>query len=186
MKFSVQIQVGADSAAPALRRLVKSAEPGRAVAALREPLLELVRSHYESLPPNKMGAPSTGFWRSAADATYAVESGNALAITTYKIGVRQRFYGGTIHASRAKNLSITACVETYGKLPREFVDLVVIPFGRGQDAPKALVKVSDENDGSYKIMFWLTPIARQHPNPAVLPSDDEIFSTIDESLKALL
>jgi hypothetical protein len=98
MKLSVQIEVAADSATPALRQAYERSRPRVAAHALREPLLALVRAHYGILPPNKMGAPSTGFWRSAADSTYAVEGEDGLTVTTYKTGVRQRLYGGPINA----------------------------------------------------------------------------------------
>jgi hypothetical protein len=193
MDFSIAIKVISDTASPAVDKVSRACEPGQIARKLRDPLLNVVRRHYETLPPNKNHWPSTGFWKRASDSTYAVDDDRGVTITTYQIGVRQRLLGGTIDAFRAKNLSIPNIAEAYGKLPREFSDLVVMPFGRGQDAPKALVHASDvdfvrnapdRETADRKILFWLRPSVFQSPDPRVLPSDDEIFSVIDEELNA--
>jgi hypothetical protein len=135
-----KLNVAAVSATPALQALINSCEPRRLAETLRDPFVKLVRDNYLAQRPNKMGAPSTGYWRSAAESTYAVTSEDGLTITTDKIGVRQHLYGGPIYPVNAQFLSIPTCIEAHGKLPRDFDDLVVIRFGRGQCAPVALIK----------------------------------------------
>jgi hypothetical protein len=124
MNFSVAIQVTADTATPAVERLTRDCEPYHLAEKLRDPLLNLVRNHYEALPPNKKGWPATGFWHRASDSTYAVDDDHGVTITTYKIGVRQRRLGGPIDAARVKNLAIPGDPESYGKVPADFDNLV--------------------------------------------------------------
>jgi hypothetical protein len=193
--MQLQLQLATDSATPALRKLMATASPGRLAETLRDPLLKLVRNHYLAQPPNKMRAPSTGYWRSAAASTYAVTGEHGLSITTDKIGVRQHLYGGPINPIKGRFLSIPACIETHGKLPRDFADLVVARLGRGQDAPLALVKSADldfirnaPNDfvAATKAMFWLSPGVQQAPDPSVIPSEEEFDAAIDQPLGELL
>lgn len=195
MPFTFQLKVAADSATPALAKLIKVTEGGRLAAASRGPLLALVRDHYRALPPNKMGAPSTGYWRSAADSTYAIIRGESLTITTDKIGVRQHLYGGPIYPINARFLSIPACVETHGKLPRDFSNLVIARLGRGQGAPIALVKASDadfvrnapdKETASTKAMFWLARGVRQQPEPETIPTNAEFTAVFNKVLNDLV
>jgi hypothetical protein len=199
MGFTFQLQVAADSATPALRSVIYCTAPGRLAEALREPLLKLVRENYNEQPPNKMDAPSTGYWKSAADSTHAVTDDDSLTIATDKIGVRQHLYGGPIHPIRASFLSIPFCVETHGKRPRDFNDLVVFRLGRLQDAPLtfmplALIKTSDaefaRNATDYaavasKIMFRLVRGVNQQEDPRVIPTDDQFTAAIDQAFLGL-
>lgn len=193
MDFSVDIEIISDTATPAVNNLARVTEPGQLARKVRDPLLHLVQRHFESLPPNNNHWPPTGFWKSASDSTYAVDDDSGVTIITYQLGVRQRLLGGRINAGRAKNLSIPAYAESYGRVPAYFNNLVFVQFGRGQDAPKALVQISDasvarsaasQKTMAEKVMFWLKPTVLQYPNPHVLPNDDEIFSTINETLNS--
>jgi hypothetical protein len=186
-----KLNVAAVSATPALQALINSCEPRRLAETLRDPFVKLVRDNYLAQRPNKMGAPSTGYWRSAAESTYAVTSEDGLTITTDKIGVRQHLYGGPIYPVNAQFLSIPACIEAHGKLPRDFDDLVVIRFGRGQCAPVALIKAADADfvrnapdceTAATKFMFKLVRAVNQKPEPNVLPSDDQFADAVETAI----
>lgn len=193
--MQIKLQLGADSATPAFRNLVFALQPARFAEALRDPLLKLVRDNYEAQPPNKWGAPSTGYWHSAAANTYGVTGDHGVTLVTDKIGVRQHFLGGPIYPINARLLSIPACAETHGKTPRDFTGLVVTVLPSEQYALLALIKSSDLDfvrdprnrlRAASKAMFWLASRVNQVPEPDVIPSDKEFNDIIDRTLHELL
>jgi len=85
------------------------------------------------LPHNAHGFPATNFWESAARSLTGVAVGGDAKISTDKLGVRQRYYGGTIAARNVANLTIPICAEAYGTTVKDWGDsLVLVVLGDGR------------------------------------------------------
>ncbi len=205
MSLSVNIQVTKDTASPAVRKVLENCTPQRMGTAMRDPLVSLTQRHFQALPPNKMGFTSTGFWSEASSSTHGEVIGSGVIISTGKIGVRQRYFGGVIKPVNKQYLALPARAEAYGKSPREFDNLICIDLGRQQGAPRLVLVEADasrvsigrkKKDGTRTvqnagetgggIMFWLVKQVVQQPDPNIIPSDAEFLATIEQSLKQLL
>lgn len=203
MSNAINIVIERDTASPELKAALTRYTPERIAVQVRDPVVSLMKRNYERQPQNKMGGATTNFWPRASKSTHGDLVQDGVVITTDLIGVRQRLYGGVIKPVNAKLLAIPANVETYGKLPAEFPNLVYIRFGRGQDAPQGLFatravstniepkprgkgfKATSQELGRVA-MFWLKAEVTQSANPDVIPSTEEFRATIEEALKELL
>lgn len=213
MSVAVNISILENTAYPAVKRLQGVVTPKRINTAIRDPLVSLVKRNYEKQPPTKSGGPSTGFWQDASKSTRGEVQADGVLITTDKIGVRQQLLGGRIKAgintSRitgklTANLAIPATPLAHGKTPSDFPNLKYMQFGRGQDAPKALVALGEVSTqiaqkrgklGGFKpvasnvgliVMFWLVKEVTQAPHPGVIPSDEAFQTTMTVALEPLM
>lgn len=203
MSVSINIKINQDTAWPALAELMKNTSLPVLQAHVGPAVADLQRRHYLTLPPNKTGGRSTHFWQQASDAVRWERAAYGVTVVTNKTGVRQRLEGGTIRAINAKNLAIPANALAYGKSPSEFDNLHFVQFGRGADAPKALVTTVDKNVATRKggvkastgpigpqlamvVMFWLKKEVYQAPNRNVIPSDEQFFTAVTKALEPLL
>src|SRR5690606_12362507 len=73
--------------------------------------------------PNKLGAPSTGFYKAASESVHWRAEGETVTVSISHVGIAQRYYGGTITAKNAQYLTLPAIAEAHGKRAREFPDL---------------------------------------------------------------
>lgn len=212
MNLRTDIRVILDTASPAVRELVATIAPSRLQARVGPACADLMRRNYLTLPPNKMGGASTHFWQQAADAVRWVRDGDGITVITDKVGLRQRLLGGEIKPTGAiskvtgrpiKNIAIAANALSYGKLPGEFTHLKFVQFGRGQNAPKALVMVAETatqiapkggkrqgyrataSEIGQVVMFWLKTSVHQAPNPKVIPTDEQFMATIEKAIAPL-
>lgn len=203
MSLGIRISIIGDGATPALQRLVNNISLPVMQAHVGPALEDLFRRHFYTLPPNRMGGRSTNFWGQCADATRWLPSGMGVVIEVAKVGARQRYLGGPIDPVNKKYLAIPANPMSYGKNPSEFDHLKYVQFGRGQDAPKALVMTGETstqiapNRGQNKgfkavaanlgivVMFWLEDHVDQDGNENVIPSKEQIFSAIEEAVHPL-
>lgn len=203
MNVSLTISIVSDTATPAVRDIVSRSSPRRVSAAIGPAMKNLITANYLKLGKNKQGFPSTGFWADAVRATRLELEEDGPLIITDKIGVRLRLMGGTITAGQnassatgapTKYITIAATAESYGRTAGTFDDLKFVRFGRGQDAPAALVRVQANKKGekpsdtktALTVLYWLKKSVNQSPNPNVLPSEAEFNAAIDNALQALL
>jgi hypothetical protein len=157
----------------------------------------LVRNHLFNLDQsgaNQMGGVRTHFYSSAAKSITEPEQigeGN-VAFSITKVGLAQRWLGGTITAGKGissssggptKYLAIPARSEAYGKTPAEFDDLTFVPTRAGhamlvQALQTEMVKGKGKDFHTREVgglvMFWLTTEVTQQPDPAVMPTEDDI------------
>jgi hypothetical protein len=133
-KMSVEIQINIkDDAGPYLKKLVASADPHVLSTKIAPRLASYWRDHLISLPRNKRGFPSTGFWEDAARRVRGLAIGSNCLLQCDKLGLRQRLKGGTIKAINVKNLAIPLTSESYGTSPADWGDtltLVILGDGR--------------------------------------------------------
>jgi hypothetical protein len=204
--ISVDITKTLDTASPAIQTLLARMTPRKIAEKLDGPMVHLVKANFESLPENIHGFPASGFWKDCSRATAGRIDDDGLVVYCNKIGARLRYFGGAIKAGAGtssftgqptKYLVIPANGEAYAHTPAMFNRLRLVQFGRGQDAPRALVQVprqgpqrpkrkSDQGPAPQPlgevVMFWLKKQVTQQPNPAVLPSDDQIMETAEKAL----
>ena len=202
--ITIDISKTLDTASPAIQALLARMTPRKIAERLAAPMVLLVKSNFESLPENKHGFPTSGFWKDCSRATGSRIDADGLVVYCNKIGVRQRYFGGTIKAGSeissftgqpTKYLVIPANGEAYHHSPARFDRLKFVQFGRGQDAPRALVQVplrgprKPEKCGgpalqpeAQIVLYWLKKQVTQQPNPSVLPSDAEFQATAEKAL----
>jgi hypothetical protein len=181
-----------DDITPANRRLIgglRSVNPVIGTAVKK-----LFQDRFLALGSNKRGFPTTNFWPRAAKATNYQVLPDGVLITVSQQGVRQRLFGGEIHAVNKKYLAIPATAEAYGKSPREFSNLQFFRTKRGGGL-KARREVAQlvgqigggKNKGKTKnigsvlgevVLFWLVKSVHQEPDPDVIPSEVQIRDTI--------
>lgn len=196
-----------DHATPALARRLAKLEPINVANMVRQPLETFVRMHLASLPRNKKGWPSTGFWEAASRATiaFAKEDGS-VEIQVKKLGVRQRAFGGPIAPVNAKALAIPISPVSYGHLPREFPGLFLLRTKKGAYLVQPGEEISEKTGRTKKttlrggskagekrrlqaglnFLFKLSAGVNQKADPKVMPSDENIRATVHSALEGSL
>jgi len=180
-----------DEATPALARF--TAAMRREVApAIGAAVVVLFQENFRSLPANRQGFQSTGFWPGAARSTNYAVGGEEVFINVDKQGVRQRLQGGAILPTGGrKYLTVARHPESYGKRAREFSNLkfAIVPgVGAALVAQRAVAtEIGSKRGGKglkavasllgLVVMFQLLRRAFQKPNPKVIPSVFEIGAT---------
>jgi hypothetical protein len=203
MSASLTIEVK-DRASAKLREQMAKCSGARLNAAVGPAVTLLVKRNYLSLPHNRKGWAPVNFWADAARATNWTSVVDGVVVSTNKIGVRQRYQGGWIRPVNAKALAFPVAEEAYGKTPADFPDqlqLVVIkgkgawlalksfePHGQTPRACRKQIQGPAVNTlrERLKFMFLLSYGVNQPANPAVLPSDEEIFSTVTQAAEAAI
>lgn len=123
--------------------------------------------------PNKLGAPSTGYYRKAADNTVVTSSGNTASVTTTAVGITHRIYGGLISAKSSRYLAIPVDAQARGRSPR---DMNLIPVVRHVGGRPRVVALQD---ASGRRMFTLKERVRQVGDREVMPSEQQVQAAID-------
>jgi len=140
----------------------------------------LVRGRLRKKPDNKKGWPSTGFWRDAANSVshYPVEGGQVVSIA--KIGMRQRFFGGSIRPVNAQALTIPISPEAYGHTAADFPGAFLLKTKTGA----YLVRYTNGRgrNALFDFLFKLSGGVDQPPDPSVLPSKDEMLAVANEAI----
>jgi hypothetical protein len=170
-----------DLATPAVRRISTALSGDGAKKVIGRSARNTLRSHFfelNSSRPNQMGGPRTNFYTQVGRSVQTpVVQGGGVSISINQVGLRQRFYGGTILPQKGKYLTIPADVSAYGKRAREFSDLHAIFFRSGAGA---LITKAGQT------MFWLARKAVQKPDPSVLPTADALLAPAVQDLRSYL
>ena len=125
---------------------------------------------------NRLGGKRSGFYAEAADSTFFSILSNGAEVHISKLGMRQRYYGGTIRPVNAKHLAIPARKEAYGRSPEELKDLKPA-FGR-----KGIIGLQRKG----LIYFWLVKSVTQKPDHSVVPENDTIANAVQRRLDRYL
>ncbi len=203
MAITVLIKVTEDTAAPAIAALSGVMTVKQLSKNVGEAEVILFQNHFKNAPANKMGYPTTGFWKRAVRATNYQANDAGVVISVNQVGVRQRFLGGEIHPVKGKYLAIPARAEAYGKSPKEF-DNLTVAFGRG-GRPVALVEAAatkltfgrklkgqaGKRDFSTEatgggVYFWLVKSVHQAPDATALPDPVEIQQLARETITRVI
>jgi len=132
-----------------------------------------VREHLyaKDRQPNKMGAPKTHYYRQAGDSASGAVANSKVIITVKQLGIRQRYYGGTITPKRAKRLTIPLKAISRGKRASEFKDLYVRGKALGRDT-----------GGNFEALYALVKSVTQRPDKAVLPEAYKMLESANEAV----
>ncbi len=147
---------------------------------------------------NPLGGVRTHFYSSAAKSVSDPRvRGGEISFTITKIGLAQRWLGGTITAGTGtssvsgkptKFLAIPARAEAYNQPPSRFPDLHFVPRrgGGGMLVEALQTKVSIAgrknktvtrgSEAGGLVMFWLVKEVHQKPDPSVMPTEGELLT----------
>jgi len=189
MSLALSIRLDRDSVRPALQSLRAALGPERLHAAIGTEVKRLIQSHLLTLGTNKRGWPTTNFWARAAKATSDESDARSATVSINQIGVRQRYYGGTITPTRRRFLTIPISPEAYGKTASDFPNSFLITtkkgayiVQRGESISAAGNVVKSRGRGfaakrvvaALEFLFKLSRGVTQEPDPNVLPSEEAI------------
>lgn len=165
--------------------------------AMAEGASALIQNHFAGLATtnrNRFGVRG-GFWNLMLAGTKALATETAGYVLMPR-AVALRLFGGTITPKRTKFLPIAARGEAYNKSPRDFNDLRFVPtasdgskgmlvkrrrstFSRNKKTGKTTRRrEAEDNGGAY---YFLVKSATIRPNPAVLPTDEQIVLAAAEA-----
>lgn len=123
MSAQIRIVVVADEATPALNQLAYKL--GRRVVheAIGAAMLNVVRTHFDrrAQEPNKMGAPSTGFWSRISNGCSSAATDNE-AVVTIPAPILQKVNGGWIRPVNGQAIAFPISPLSYGKSARGMRD----------------------------------------------------------------
>lgn len=140
-------------------------------------IAELVKGHFEQLAAQRhRAAAPDNYYQDAANSTLA--DGSKVVIS--KTGIRQRLLGGTIRARRSKYLTIPLTNAAMKGPAREFVGLFFIKSKKGNKL------LAYNEGGNLRPLFLLKKEVTQHPDPTVLPTENEMEAASTDALKELL
>jgi hypothetical protein len=155
---------------------------------------------------NPMGGQRSHFYWEAAQTISSVATTDGAEVTINKLGLRQRWLGGTISAKNSHFLTIPARAESYGVPAREFPQkLRFIQFRSGtaalviDDQNEPTDSVDNAGNVSVKrgtrnkrkktagiVEYWLVPSVYQHPDASVLPTSGELSQVVAEAANEYL
>ena len=180
--LSVRINV-TDTATPALRRLEAGLQPARLAPIIGRSARNATREHLfaKDATGNRLGGRRTHYYGTAARGTNFTTEGDTVVVSIPQIGIRQRYYGGTIKPKTAKYLTIPVHPTAHGKRAREFSDLEVV-FGQG-GRPIALARRASGKRTLGEIYYRLVRSVTQAADPAVLPTTEALGAAIRPDLE---
>lgn len=127
--------------------------------------------------------PKTGFGEAVSESVHDVPTGSGFLLRANYLGIRQRYYGGTIRAKNKKVLCFGVKPESYGRSYSEVkralgidrkMATVTETNKRGQLVTRRRKLTEDENKDRRQYLRSLFGFARQvtqQPNPNVIPPD---------------
>ena len=196
MSVTVEFKVK-DTGTAALDERMQTLDPARLAPRVGAAVQLLWQRHFLTLGPNKRGWPTTNFWPGAARATSWAPTPDGVRITVNQIGGRQRYYGGTISAVRARALTIPISPDAYGKRASEFTGLFLLKTKRGAYLVRYADQVSSSgssgkrrckgNEGkraraALQFLFKLQASVTQAADPNVLPEPSVTMGTAKQAV----
>jgi len=157
---------------------------------------------------DRLGADHSGYWADAARSVQVPRiEGDSIAIPINKLGLRLRYYGGTVKPGKGISwktgkptqwLSVPAVASAYGTRTQEFDfsagGLGNLRFVYFRPDLAALVErlasvIKKTRNGVYKhvastigtVIFWLKKSITHQPDPSVLPTDAEMLEAAEEA-----
>jgi hypothetical protein len=164
-----------DEITPLLRRLEQGGPVVRRAASAAA--AKLTRQHFKLLADtrHRRGGGALNFYADAARKTTGRVDGDDIIIAVDKEGVRQRYLGGTIKATRRKYLAIPT-EDATGNVPKDFGSDLFF-FRKGSSAGLAV----PEGKGM-RVMFWLKKQVKQDADSSVLPSAGDYVEAVDPAV----
>jgi hypothetical protein len=193
--IALDISIIRDEVSPALRRLTDALQDERLLPVFARSVENAMRDNFDQLEetrPNKLGGKREHYYSGARKLTEFKIDGNTAYVFTTQVGMRLRYFGGTVEAGKnisaysgqpTKYLTIPANAEAYGHVAADFGDLEVL---WGRKGPYALGRVERRTiartDGTFgvskalstEVMFWLTPSVNIPSDVTMLPETDKV------------
>ena len=201
----ITINVVADTASPKIEAVIRALAKKSFRRNIGRACKDLTKKHFMTLPPNRMGWPSQGFYSDCAKGTewsmtedgvrISIDNPNAPGAVKYKYNGGQN--GRTTITAKGKLLTIPASASFYGKRATDFDNLKFVQFGRG--GAKALVvggggtgrvnfstgkSIRVKGAGAKKagmVAFWLKDSVEQNAMPEIIPSPERYMQVIRET-----
>ncbi len=170
MSVDVQLRIAEDEASAELDRTARNVNPHTIATKVAVPCAKHWRNSLAAMPKNRRGWPSTGFWEDAARRVIGVADGGTVRLSSDKLGLRQRYHGGTITARNHKYLTIPICAEAYGTKVADW-------------GIKNLVLVINKSTGSRWFALWL-PGASKLPVAKVVAPGTGYANRAEKSTRA--
>lgn len=200
--YRLDIRRSGDAQAPA--RVAAVLQPARMNPVIGRAAANVFVSHLRGLDrtrPNRLGGRRTHFYLAAARGTSFQAVGDGIIVSISSVGIRQRYFGGTIRPRPGKKyLTVPAAAEAHGKTAREFADLELVfdenrrPVALAtkstlgvsitQDARGRIVKRQTGSLG--KILFWLRRSVTQRADRSVLPEEAAITAVANAAQDAVV
>lgn len=188
LTFTVVVK---DTATPAIRALRGALTNERLLPVLARSATNTIRDHFdvlESTRPNKLGGARQHYYSGARAGTSFVIDGDYAIIGIRQVGMRLRYYGGTVHAGAnissitgqpTKFLTIPVTAEAYGHRAADFPDLTVL---WGSNGPYALARVTkgtiargaSASTSSVEVLFALKEEVTVPADDTMLPEPEAL------------
>lgn len=198
--IAIELTITQDEVSPALRELSDGLDDDRLLPVLARTVNNSMRGHFDELEdtrPNKMGGSRRHYYSGARAKTTFTVSGNTAFIFTTQVGMRMRYFGGTIRAGAGissatgkptKYLTIPETAESYGHRAADFDDLEVLwgrdgPYGLGRVERKTIQRgdsFTQSNAIQTEVLFWLVPEVEIPEDHTMLPESGELNDALHE------
>ena len=201
-----------------IKSAIAALQSGQINKVIGRDVVRAVRQHFITLNADRHHpwAQSPGFYASAAANTSMEVVEDGVEVTTNKTGLGLRIHGGTVTPGKnpssvggglTKYLAIPALAISYGRKPAEFGNLQFVRFGKGPNAPAALIEKTPKgvvwsasgkkvrnvikqgkSQGSFgrRVLFWLILSATHPPDLSVEPNMDDLENVAFEAAKNYL
>jgi hypothetical protein len=186
--LAVQIQLTGDALA-GLGAVARGLDPARLQPVVGRSARNTYRDHLFGLNgqrANALGGPRTNFYARAGRATQFRIEGDHVVVSINQVGMRLRYFGGTVKPKTRKFLTIPAIPEAHGKRASEFADLhfAFVADAEGRLRPalvqgartlirtrrvKGAARVYAAGQQARRAVFWLVKSATFQPDETVLP-----------------
>ena len=177
MSLGIKIEIE-DNVSAAQRNLTSVGARRRVTARGAGAVSSQIQRHLIAKGPNKQfPGSSTGFYAAAARAVTVESDERGATISIQKLGISQRYHGGTIRHVNVENLTLPVVAQAYGKSAREFSGLTVM-IRRVDGQPKAIGLADSEGT----LMFRFAKSVTQAPDKTVLPDDADMGRTATRAM----
>jgi hypothetical protein len=133
---------------------------------------------------NQLGGKSTRFYGRALRATtWKAQGGEVTVSIAGPLGIRQRFYGGTIKPRPGKKyLTIPVAPEAHGRSAGSFGGELEVIFGQG-GRPIGLARKAQGKRKFGVMLYRLVRSVTQRPDPTILPKPAETTRHINNAIE---
>lgn len=195
--LNVSITIPKDTATPALARLRAGLNPDRLLPILGRSVNNAVRENFDMLEqsrPNKLGGQRQHYYSGARASTSFVVDGDQAVIGVRQVGMRLRYYGGTVTAGKnasymtgapTKYLTIPVTPESYGHRAADFPDLKVLwgasgPYALARVTQGTIAKGPNARTVTAEVLFILKKSVDVEADKTMLPDSETMESHVKE------
>jgi len=166
----------------------------------------LTETHLAALGPNSRGWPTTRFYEKFARNVRHIPAPSGVVIEILPaqvngrvVGLKFRYFGGTILPVNVTMLAIPISPVSYGKIPGDFQNLFLLKTSKGAYLVQAGEKINSQGRmsrvprgtgrnekrrirASLNFLFKLMSSVTQEGDPEILPDNEEYTATAREAI----